>query len=73
MIDAHTQKSQELHAEGIRKVEKTRYRKLQNLAKTIAADHKVLDEENESRLHHRHVAVVQGLATQWIKSFPRRN
>ena len=39
---------------------------------TITADHKVLDEDQESRLHHRHVVVVQDLATQWIQSYPSK-
>ena len=59
MIYASAQKSQELHAEGILKVEKTGYRKLQIFGDTIAAAHKVLIEENESPLHRRHAAVVQ--------------
>ena len=36
----------------------------------IAADHKVLDEEQESRLHHKCGVVAQDLATQWIQSNP---
>ena len=36
----------------------------------IAADHKVLNEEQESRLHHRYAVVVQDLATQSIQSYP---
>ena len=36
----------------------------------ITADQKVLNEEQESRLHHRFVVVVQDLATQWIQSYP---
>ena len=34
----------------------------------IAADHKVLSEESESRNNHRHAVVVQDLATQWLQS-----
>ena len=34
---------------------------------------KVLNEDNESRLHHRYAAVVQDLATQWIQSYPCRS
>ena len=46
-------KSRELHSEGILKVEKTGYHKLQNWGRgTITADHKVLNEENESQ--HRY-------------------
>ena len=36
----------------------------------IAADHKVLSEESESRSNHRYAVVVQDLATQWIQSYP---
>ena len=34
------------------------------------ADHKVLNEEGESRKHHRYAVVVQDLATQWMQSYP---
>ena len=33
----------------------------------ITADHKVLNEESESRNNHRYAVVVQDLATQWIQ------
>ena len=36
----------------------------------ITADHKVLSEGCESRNNHRYAIVVQGLATQWIQSYP---
>ena len=36
----------------------------------ITADHKVLSEGCESRNNHRHAVVVQGLAAQWIQSYP---
>ena len=36
----------------------------------ITADHKVLTEGGESRNNHRYAAVVQGLATQRIQSYP---
>ena len=42
----------------------------ENLSYLIAADHKVLSEGCESRNNHRHAVVVQGLATQWIQSYP---
>ena len=35
----------------------------------LAADHKILSEESESRNNHRYAVVVQGLATQWIQSY----
>ena len=38
----------------------------------ITADHKVLDEEQESRLHQRYAVVVQDLTTQWIQSYPSK-
>ena len=36
----------------------------------ITADHKVLNEEGESRDNHWNTVVVQDLATQWIQSYP---
>ena len=38
----------------------------------MTADHRVLSEECESRNNHRYAVVVQGLATQWIQSYPCR-
>ena len=35
----------------------------------ITADHKVLNEDGESRNNHRYAVVVQDLATQWIQSY----
>ena len=35
----------------------------------ITADHKVFNEEGESRKHHRYAVVVQDLATQWMQSY----
>ena len=37
--------------------------------KKLTADHKVLSEGCESRHNHRHVVVVQDLATQWIQTY----
>ena len=42
----------------------------ERLGDMITADHKVLNEEQESRLPHRYAVVVQDLATQWIQSYP---
>ena len=39
----------------------------------IAADHKVLVDNWESRNNHRYAVVVQDLATQWIQSYPCKN
>ena len=39
----------------------------------VTADHKVLNEEGESRDSHRYAVVVQGLATQHIQSYPCRS
>ena len=36
----------------------------------ITAGHKALSEESESHNNHRHAAVVQDLAIQWIQSYP---
>ena len=38
----------------------------------FTADHKLLNEDQESRLHHNYAVVVQALATQWIQSYPCR-
>ena len=38
----------------------------------ITADHKPVNEEQESRLHHRYAVVEQALLTQWIQSHPRK-
>ena len=37
------------------------------------ADHNVLNEERESRLHHNYAVVVQDLATRRIQSYPCKN
>ena len=42
----------------------------ENFGDLIAADHKVLSENCESRNNHRYAVVVQDLATQWIQSYP---
>ena len=38
----------------------------------IAADHKVLSDNCESRNNHRYAVVVQDLATQWFQAYPRK-
>ena len=67
-----TKKSRELHAEGILKVEKTRKPQATTFGDTITADHKVLREENESRLQHRYAVLVQELPLNGDKSCPCR-
>ena len=42
----------------------------ENFGDLIAADHKVLSDNCESRYNHRYAVVVQDLATQWIHSYP---
>ena len=42
----------------------------ENFGDLITTDHKVLSEGCESRNNHRYGVVVQGLATQWIQSYP---
>ena len=42
----------------------------ENFGDLIAAEHKVLSEESESRNNHRYAVVVQDLATQWLESYP---
>ena len=45
----------------------------ENFDDLIAAYHKVLSEECESRNNHRYAVVVQDLATQWIQSYPSKS
>ena len=42
----------------------------ENFCDMTTADHKVLNEEGESRNNHRYAVVVQDLAPQWIHSYP---
>ena len=42
----------------------------ENFGDLITADHKVLNENCESRNNHRYAIVVQDLGTQWIQSYP---
>ena len=42
----------------------------QKFGDLITADHRVINEECESRYNHQYVVVVQDLATQWIQSYP---
>ena len=42
----------------------------ENFGDLMTADHKVLNDNCESRNNHRHAVVVQDLATQWIHAYP---
>ena len=42
----------------------------ENFGDLITADHKVLNEEGESRNNHRYAVVAQDLASRWIQSYP---
>ena len=42
----------------------------ENFGDLISADHKVLNENCDSRNNHRYAIVVQDLDTQWIQSYP---
>ena len=42
----------------------------ENFGDLITADHKVLNENCESRNNHRYAVVVQDLATHWIQAYP---
>ena len=42
----------------------------ENFGDLMAADHKVLSENCESRNNHRCAIVVQDLVTQWIQAYP---
>ena len=39
----------------------------------MTADHKFLNEEDESRLQHCYAVVVQGLYSYWIQRYPTKN
>ena len=45
----------------------------QTFGDAMTADHKVLSEENESRLQHRYAAVVEDLYSYWIQRNPTIN
>ena len=36
----------------------------------MTADHKVLNEEQESKMHHKYAVVLQDLPIKWIQSYP---
>ena len=44
-------------------------RRAEKFGDLVTADHKVLNEESESRNNHRYAVMVQDLATQWIQSY----
>ena len=46
------------------------YLEQKSLGDSITADHKVLNEEGQSRNNHRYAVVFRDLATQWIQSCP---
>ena len=72
VIYAHTQKSRELHAEEILKIEKTGYHERPTLVTHLLRTTKFKRDE-KSRLHRRYAAVVQDLASQWMQSHPCEN
>ena len=39
-------------------------------ADIVSADRKILNEDSESRLHHRHAVVVRDLFADWIQAYP---
>ena len=57
-------------AEGFLTVGRTELRLPKDVEDMISVDHKILKEDQESRLHHRKAVVLQDLATQWIHSYP---
>ena len=65
--------SRKLHAEGILEVKNRKIPQATKCGDTTKADHKVLNEDNESPLHHHHAVVVQNSATRWMQSYPCRN
>ena len=73
VICANAKKSRELRAEGILNVEKTGIPPATNFEDVSTADHNVLNEEEEPRLHDRYEFVVQDLATQRTQSYSCKN
>ena len=45
-------------------------RRTEKFGDVITADHKVSDEDGESRNNHRYAVVVQDMAARWIQSYP---
>ena len=73
MTSDQKERSRKLHAEGILKVKNRKIPQATKFGDTTTADRKVLNEDNESPLHHRHAVVAQDLATRWTQSYPCRN
>ena len=71
MINATTQKSREIHAEGILKVEKTGCHKQHSFG-ILLWRITVPNEENDSRWHRRYVVEVQEPASRRIGECPRQ-
>ena len=44
-------------------------RRAEKFGDLITANHKVLNEDGESRNNHRYAVVVQDLTTQWLQSY----
>ena len=49
------------------------YLVLKNFGDLITANHKILNDNCESRNNHRYAVVVQDFATQWIQAYPCKN
>ena len=69
---ADARKLRERHGGEIQTIGRTELRVAERVGDLITVDHKIVNEEQESRLHHRYVVVVQALPTQWIQSHPRK-
>ena len=61
---ADARKLRERNAEEILTIGRTELKLPKDLAILITEDRKVLNEEQEFRMHHKHAEVVQDLATQ---------
>ena len=42
-------------------------------ADIVSADQKILNEDSESRLHHRYAVVVRDLFADWIQAYPTQS
>ena len=68
--DPDARKLRERHAEDILTIGRTEPTLPKDFGDMITADHNVLNDEQESRVHHKYKVFVQDVATQWIHSYP---
>ena len=64
---ADARKLRERHAEEILTIGRAEFLIAERCGDVRTADHKVLVEEQASRLYHKYAVVVQDLAMRWIR------